>query len=438
MTILSVILLAALAGSCFLLIVDGFRRRTGILELPFLAGGAMAGYLLPQAIGVARNVGMAPQAGIYKALIMCTLCTLATYLGWHRHVPDKWLQPSARRYSNGGLYALGIVLLGIGLFGYLKLTALSGGIAGHYSRKGSYALTWSGISVVYYFFTMYLAPAMVLCSLVAIKSKSIVGLIAPGIVVAIQLATVVFLGRRTEAVSLFLSIACILYFSRGWLPPRLLVYALIPVGAAGVFLAPEYRAHSEIGNDPSAINNIDSASTVSSVFAGTRGEFWTACYLIQITDENFLYQFGAGFYNTFINYYIPKMIVGPDVKAALLIPIPAADHIANDYAWEIPLGMVPTGPGSVYQQFWFFGAVLYFYLARFLKYLWTKATIGKDLLSQATYALAATAVLASIVNDFYAIYITIFMFWLPLLLISRIGLISGRNPVGQPNRLALL
>jgi hypothetical protein len=438
MTILSVILLAAFAGSCFLLIVDGFRRRTGILELPFLAGGAMAGYLLPQAIGVARNVGMAPQAGIYKALIMCTLCTLATYFGWHWHAPDKWLQPSTRRYSNGGLYALGIVLLAIGLVGYLKLSALSGGIAAHYSKQGSYALTWSGLPVVYYFFSMYLMPAMVLCSLVAIKSKSIVGLIAPGIVVAIQLATLIFLGRRTDAVALFLSVACILYFSRGWLPPRLLVYALIPVGAAALYLAPVYRAHSEIGNDPNAINDIDSATTVHSVLTGTRGEFWTACYLIQITDDNFLYQYGIGFYNTFINYYIPKMIVGPDVKAALLIPIPVADHIANDYAWEIPLGMVPTGPGSVYQQFWFFGAVLYFYLARFLKYLWTRSTVGKDLLSQATYALAATAALASIVNDFYAIYITLFMFWLPLLLFSRIGLISGQTPVAQPIGLARL
>jgi hypothetical protein len=260
--------------------------------------------------------------------------------------------------------------------------------------------------------------------LTAIKKHRPLGLIPPGIVVAIELATIIFLGRRSDTVALFMSVACILYFARGWLPPRALVVAVMPLVAAGMFLAPEYRLHSELGANRNAIKNMDLATTFGSVFKGERNEFWTLCYIVQITDENVLYQYGTGFYNAFIASYVPKLVVGEDVKASLFIPVQSADHVSNSYAWNISYGMVPTGPGSAYREFWFFGAVLFYWLARFLRYLWTRATKAGDLLSQAMYALAVTAAMASLTNDMFAIYNPIFMFWLPMLLVTRSSLFS--------------
>jgi hypothetical protein len=284
---------------------------------------------------------------------------------------------------------------------------------------------------VYSFIASYLAPALVFCCLTAIKRRSILRLIPAGIVVAIQLATIIFLGRRSDTVSLFLSVACILYFARGWLPPRLLVYALMPLAAAGMFLAPAYRTHSEFEADRSALKNIDATATVESVFAGQRAEFWSLCYIVQITDDSALYHYGAGFYNELIFMFVPKLIVGEEGKAALVIPVQYPYHIANNYEWVIPYGMVPTGPGVAYEEFWFFGAALFYLLSRFLKYLWIRATEGGDLVSQGMYALTVTYAMSSLTNDLFAIYGPIFMFCLPILLITRSRLLSVPLPVRQ-------
>jgi len=419
MSALTAFLLAALVASCLLLVSDAFRHRAGVLGLPFLAGVGMLGFLVPQAIGVARSPGMVPEAGLNKALVMCTLCTLALYWGWQKPARPAWFQARKQRYSPGALYVLGLVLLGTGLVGFFKLASLSGGIAAHFSTSGSYTLTWSGLPVMYYFFSIYLSPGLLICSLIALRMKRPLGLIPAAMAAAIQLATIVFLGRRSNTVDFLVSIGCILYFARGWAPPRSLVLAAAPLIAIAMFLAPEYRSHSEIGGDQEKLRQIDIGSTLDGVLKGTQAEFWSLCYIVQITDENRLYQYGAGFYNTFIAYFVPKLVFGEEAKANLFIPLPSVDHIANSEGWEMPYGGVSTGPGTAYKEFWFLGAACFYFLGRFMKYLWTRATNSTDVVSQAMYAMALTCSVACLTNDMYAIYVPVFMFWVPVLWLTR-------------------
>jgi hypothetical protein len=60
-----------------------------------------------------------------------------------------------------------------------------------------------------------------------------------------------------------------------------------------------------------------------------------------------------------------------------------------------------------------------------MRYLWLRAGPGGDLISQAAYIFLLTPAVASVVNDMYAIYVPVFMFWIPLLVLT-----SGVFPVG--------
>jgi hypothetical protein len=420
MSLLSLALLTAFAASCALLISTAFRTRAGVLHFPFLAGAGLLGFLVPQAVGLVRSPEMAPAAGVDKALLMCTLCALAIHLGWRGPVPHRW-SLAARNDSPRGAYAVGLLLLAVGLTGFYKLTSLSGGIAAHYSTQGSYSLRWSGLPVVYSFLADYMVAGLALCSLAAFELKSYPRLVPPAVAVAIQLATIVFLGRRSVAVNLLVCFGCTAWFAKRWLPPRWLWIAATPLAAIAMFLAPEYRVHSEIGADNERIKDIDVRQTMTNVFDGARAEFWSLCHLVQITDDTALYQYGAGLYNTFIAYFVPKLLVGKDGKHALFIPVANAEHVPNDYGWDMPYGMVSTGPGTAYREFWFFGCLYFYFLARFMRYLWTRAETAGDLLAKAAYMLSATPAIASVTNDMCAIYGPVFTFWLPLVVLAKIA-----------------
>jgi hypothetical protein len=206
-----------------------------------------------------------------------------------------------------------------------------------------------------------------------------------------------------------------------------------------MFVAPEYRSHSEIGADHERIKDIDVRQTLANVFDGAPGEFWSLCHLVQITDETGLYQYGAGLYNAFVADFVPKLLVGEDRKQALYISVTNAEHVPNAYGWEMPYGMVSTGAGTAYREFWFFGCLYFYFLARFMRYLWTRAESGGDLLAKAAYMLAATPAIASVTNDMCGIYGPIFTFWLPLVLLERLSApwrVSFSPPLGpQSNQL---
>lgn len=414
---------------------DIFRRRVAVLEFPFLAGAGLAGFLLTQAIGIVRNPGMVPEPGLNKALIMCTLCAVATYLGWRQRIPRAWIARPPAAAPPRAVYSLGLLLLAVGLWGFSKLTALSGGVAQHFSVPDGDGLTWTGLPVVYSFFAQYMTAGLALCTLTAFLLKNNWRLLPPAVVVVINLAAIVFSGRRSVLVGLLVFLGCAAYFGKRWLPPRALLLCAVPLLALAMFVAPEYRKHSQIGGDRDRIGDISLSGTTRYVLDGSPSEFWALCYNVAIIDQNSTYQYGAGFYNRFISYFVPKLLVGADRKAALFISVGPPPDAGNAYGWEMPTGMVATGPGTAFAEFGFFGCLCFYALARFMRYLWTRAATARDLFAQAGYTLAITAAVASLTNDMYGIYGFLFTFWLPLLVLQKLDVLrAGRRliPAGRP------
>jgi len=196
-----------------------------------------------------------------------------------------------------------------------------------------------------------------------------------------------------------------------------------------MFLAPAYRRNSQLGGNTEQIKQISVSDALQHVLSGTEAEFWTGAYEMEIADTERMFQGGIGFYNTFIQYFVPKLFVGADFKQKLFIPVRSARYSDNHLSWIYPYGMVPTGPFSVFEQFWYFGVLCYYFLARWLKKHWLRALAG-DFYSQVVYSVTITYAVASVANDFYAIYAPLFMFVLPFKLL--IGVRGSMRRIARP------
>jgi hypothetical protein len=414
-----VFLLVLFGAACGLLLMPVLRSRAAVLQFPFAAGCGLLGFLFPQALGLVRNGSVAPAGAMTKALVMCILTALAVYAGWYDRPPARWSEPARRRYPVGRLYWIGAAALGVGAAGFLKLTALNGGVVAHYSVPSGAAVEWRGLPVAYDFLAQYFVPGLALCGSAGLLLGGRLRLLLPSLVLAVQVARVVFLGRRAVLVSVLVSVACILFFGKRWLPSRRLVLCAAPLVALAMFLAPEYRKHSQIGGDIERLGEMDTRTLLGSLADGGPHEFWAMANYMQATAEDGVYECGAGVYNTFVLLFVPKLIVGEAGKAALLIPVNQAAG-----GWQMPYGMVPTGPGSAFRQFWFLGGLWFYGLGRLMRYLWLRATAGGDLFAQAAYTFLLTPAIASVVNDMYAIYPPVFMFWIPLTVLTS-GVFPG-------------
>jgi hypothetical protein len=429
--------LCLFAAGCVLLVKDGFSRPVSVLEFPFLAGVGLSSLLLVQAIGVVRAGDFAPSIGVSKMLLMSSLCCLAVHYGWRtrieRGVEERAIGATGAKY----LYVLGLVVLAVGFWGRLKLSVLSGGVLQYYSIEGAYTLEWRGLSVIYGFFAHYLEAGIVLCSLVAFRWRSRLALTPAVVALAFPIADVVLLGRRMMLVFVLLTVGLLGFFWQRLAPPRVAVIVAACVGASSLFILPYYRAHSQLGGDWDALKAISPTEIVLEVFEGSDAEFSNAAYLIQVTEEQAIFQYGVGFYNTFVRYFVPRIIVGEDTKEWLLIDLPDAGHVgpeagvvANRYGWAIPPTIVPTGPASVFQQFWYFGALCFYVMTRWLKGHWIRAVRG-DLWSQAVYTVSTVYGVAAVVNDVYTIYQPVVMFVVPGLFAMRLWTVLQRASKAQ-------
>ena len=425
---IQVVLLVLFGLTCVWMIADGLERRAGVLEFSFLAGCGLFGFLFTQAVGVVRNPGMAPESGVCKALVMSTLCAWAVYLGWKAPARARAAPGSKSSLSLNWLYVCGIICIGLGLYGSMKLTILTGGVPGLNMVEGRRPLEWQGLPVVYGFFATYGELGMVLVALAALRRRSWFMAIPAAIPVLLLLGAIILSGRRTFLVLLALTLGCVLYFARKIAMPRPVALGVLPLVMVAMFVAGEYR-RSTLSGEWGNVKRISASKAVHEVLSGSAPEFVNMAYMMEIADTQGLFQGGVGFYNSFVQYFVPKLIVGEETKANLYVDVPTARDAQNRFGWVYTYGLVPTGPYSVFEQFWYFGALCYFFLAKWLRGHWIRAVAG-DRWSQLVYSVVVTFGITAIVNDIFSIYMPLFMFVLPLAALGELR--RWLRQLGQP------
>jgi oligosaccharide repeat unit polymerase len=405
------------------MILRPLRERDGVLQFPLLAGVGALGFLFTQALGLVRNPEMVPEDGLSKTLIMCILCNLALFAGWYRAVPASWRRPAKWYHPPGKVYWVGIAFLAVGGVALFRLLALAGGLLKGFSTDTEIT-DWSGLPIIYLFFASLSGTGLVLVGMTALRSRETWWRLAPTApFLLLQLATVVLGGRRSVFIGLILLALCVPYFTRQYLPPRATLLITAAAAVLAVFMFPATRKYTVIGGDRTKLENVSVADTGQSVLAGRTSEFWVATYAIEITSADNEYMWGARTYDNFVGLYVPKILVGgADAKARLFLDVPQPGaNDANSYNWVWPTGMHATGPASVFMDFGYAGALLYWFLARVMRRLWVRATEDDDLRAQCLYTLLIAFAVGALTDDFsgsllaalpIGVFAPVFGFWL--------------------------
>jgi hypothetical protein len=316
---------------------------------------------------------------------MFSLCAVCCLVGWRIGGRIAWREGS--RYLSSRVLLCGVFLLLISWVANYKLAALSGGLRAHFSTEGGYSYQWRGLPVRYAFFAQFGGPAFVLLLLAYFARPSPLRAVLCAMACLLPLVTVVLMARRSMCITLGLQLLLALYFSRGKLPPRRLLPLLAPVALVVLYVAPTYRAHSQLGADHSKILKIDVGHTIRSKFTASGVDaVANATYAVGAVTRIGTYGLGAGFWDGLVGYWVPRQIVGAELKASLQIRRMDPDVARiRVYGHARPGHEFYTGPAAVYCELWYFGALFYLGLGIMFRALWEGAVAHRHPPSQALY-----------------------------------------------------
>jgi len=418
--VLAVLLCLLCAG----LIAWGLVKRENLLQFPFLAAWAVALQILPQFYAVRSGVLPYPSDGPLKVLLMTLLCLGMTAVGYS--MPAQTSRGLHWRFDGRRLLTGAAVLVAIGqVFGFL---------ISRLPEEQTRVSQWSGRPVAYLFFAR-LAPygfAIALALFLRYRNKWALLLMIPNVLST--LSVIVLYGRRTPTAEFFLTLLCFLWFTKKWVPSRPVMIAGILVFAIFVLNVGDYRYAmlSDRGDRWVQVREIDYLGRLrpDSLARDSAHEMTNAMYYMSAVARTGDFDLGLSLYNGFVSAYVPRQLVGEQIKASLKAPLP--DPAFAVYAFEPYVGSCQTGVAEAFVSFWYFGCLLYFVLGYVMRRIWNAAMVG-SLPSQVIYVSLLALYLGAYngsINNLTVPWVHLLVFLGPVLLWARVRQRSVR-PVPQ-------
>jgi hypothetical protein len=225
--------------------------------------------------------------------------------------------------------------------------------------------------------------------------------------------------------------------------PRWLVLLSI-VGAALVIPAiGEYRAKAK-ENPIEAFKQIDFAEQFNEYFdEDTVSEVKNALVLIAATQQSNDYELGAGYWNRIVFRFVPAQIFGEHFKSSLMIEggqRDFGDFLEETVGYKVPVGSTITGIGDSFNEFGYFGCLVFAAIAYLFKNLWTAAIDANSTVAQILYIQVSTSAMRALTHqtiDFLPgfIYGALFISLVAIYAKERPALrskVRRPTPTGQP------
>lgn len=365
-------------------------------QLPVLSSALVLVFIVPSFNGDIMT-GL-PEDAIAKTILMTLLCLVALWKGYGLGLTTR--VSIGRPGHTDRILIVGVALSLLSAASYAKLGQLTAGSAvGFFTAEGAYAQLMEGPLVLYKALASFGQVGLMLCLIGLLRRPSATAALAVVGALVIPIAVAVFLGRRSETISLLLTIALVLFFERRMIVPRLALILAIPMVMVLVLVAPEYRKHSQIGGDLSKAIDVDVAEQFSQFVSEGATEVRNGVYIIGATDREMALQWGANYYNGVVRNFVPRFIVGADLKQSLMFQVGLRDAITEQvYGWNRAFYSFPYGPAVAFEQFWYFGFFVFGAIGYLMAMVWKKAVAG-DLWSQVLYAATVVPALYSFLTD---------------------------------------
>lgn len=385
------IFLLLLGAACVILLAIATLRPRKFYEYPYFMAATFTVFILPQAYAAYIN----EWGGVFldTALIMACLCLAACWFGYLAKAHPRFLNKlnvpvNTDRFLHGG-----VILVAIGYYFTYKFGTLS-------EEELSTMLT--GIGTVYLFFGGLVYPGFAICFYCALKDRNLIAWLVAAVAAWIPLQAAIFYGRREPTVLFVLSFALTIYFLRGRQIPRLILLGAIFAAMFAIPATEEYRQTAT--EDPiAALTQIDFTEQFNQYFEKDAvSEFKNATMLIAITQASGDYEFGAGYWNKLVFRFVPGQFVGETFKKSLMIGGKQRDFsefVEDATGFRLPVGTTPTGIGDAFNEFGFFGCLVFAAIGYLFKNLWVAANQPNGTVAQILYIQVTTSAMRALTHQ---------------------------------------
>jgi oligosaccharide repeat unit polymerase len=350
------------------LLGHGLIRPARFFEFPYFAAAVFAIFVLPQLVALNLALDAVDPDGFEALLLMCNLCLACAWLGYA--LPLRTRETQARDVAGSKLMILATIFTVVAYGCHAAISRMTEDDTG--------GDQWTGRVTIYAFFATLAFPAFNLFLLQTLRRASgvaVAGLLAAGV---IPVYVTVFHGRREAAITLFASIALMLFFYRGWKPARVLVvaalvFATLAAPFTGIYRTVAKHGAWEVLPHISMIDvfrdYIEAASTL---------ELRNAAMIIQARSQSGTYEYFAPYWDILVFRFLPAQIFGRELKEDLMSTTTEEKRVflEQQLMYDVPGGTTPTGMGEAFEQFWYFGALLFALISRFYKRFWRLAAEG--------------------------------------------------------------
>lgn len=354
-------------GICVAMMVPAIWNKEDRLQFPFLAGATVLLMVCLPLAGLLTDLGGPAEPAISRFTVMGILCQLAGWIGYHH--PWKLKAFSGLAFDEKKLAISSIVLTVFGFyFGYqLKM------IEPEFAENGN----WTGIATIYSTLSQVSRYGFVLAAILYFRTKDWRFLFAmiPQIVIYGKLFLV---GRRSPTGEFLVIVMSLIFFYRRKTVPFWLLIAAMICMAAFSYNIGKIRAESDLPFSARVESFFDSDPLSALTNEGMAEDN----HYVEISNAvNFMaakaygahYNYGMMFWNQLVFGFVPAQFVGEDVKKALQFNL-FDDSVLIRF--DKPTGTCESGIAEAFMAFGYFGCVLFYFLGRWMRWLWNQSVGG--------------------------------------------------------------
>jgi hypothetical protein len=404
------------------MVAPGLTQGVKRIQFPFLAGVALSYHALLPFFVLIRQSASNPVAGLDRVLFMTILCVAAAWGGYHY----RWTTNSreAWEFAPHRLATGAALLATFGVFAGMSVQWIDVQI----TEEGQ----MTGLATVLLFFSALGKFGFVIAAMLLIRTRKrwLWLVMLPQLWIYFAQLLVV---RRSPMGELAVIVILLVYFARRWTPPLWLVAVVSMVFAIlhfnvstlrstiGQPLGERIRVFQE-GDPLAALRKSEMEEK-----EGFAVELYNAAHFMEAKARSGNFTYGRHFWNQIVFGWIPAQFVGREFKQSLQFKLP---EDTAEIGFEKSFGTCETGIAEAYMAFWYFGALLFFGIGVWLRWLWDQSLAGSFLhqtilaLSLFTACMTFSAQIWTYVN--YLLQITVFA--LPVFYWSR------RNSHGATSR----
>lgn len=412
-----IILLAILAAVIIYPLCRLRYDKTALYQMPCLISITTLAFIFPSLALNVNNHGMFPDTSYFIYVINAILCMLGAYWGYYfgqTHDVDKL--KNENEYDRNKIILYTSIFFLIGVFFSLQVNPFEfGGVT-------------TGFDVIKITLGRLIRPASIILIFCFLKKKNYWLAFLLLLWLFVTMRFVVISGRRSEVFILLISILLPLFFVKNVILSKLRYIVVGVLFGMSVFIVlPVIREFTK-QQEYVKIRDINAVELFDTYFSGDKtNEVAEAAFNVECIYKENGYNYGASFYNSFVNQFVSSTLFGKDAKKKALIDVTTVKELRGRH-YNAQLGsykfyLTPTGYADSFYAFGFLAFLLYGAFGYISRRIYDKAIYSDDIMNKIFYSFYVVMIFNSVYESISHIPVLLVMYlivYLPVKYLSRI------------------